>query len=123
MTVRRLDPETGDIVTSGNQFVSEQTEVGQTISTRLKLYYGEYFRDITEGTPWFQSILTKQGTLSSKDGIIKSRIVQTPDVQQLIEYTTDYDINERRYSVNGRVLSTYGVTDFNFSGVASGATN
>ena len=33
MTVRRLDDETGDIVTRGQQFITGQSEVAQTVLT------------------------------------------------------------------------------------------
>lgn len=108
MTVRRLDPVTGDISTSGVQFISQREEIAQTIRTRLRLFLGEYFRNINEGTPWFQSILTKRGTLSNKDAIIKQRIVRTDGVTRIIEYSTDYDINARIYSISAVVETIYG---------------
>lgn len=117
MTVRKLDPVTGDIVTSGQQFTNGQDEIAQTIRTRLKLFLGEYFRDITDGTPWFQSILTKRGTLSSKDAIIKRRLRQTEGVTQLIEFTTDYDIQSRKYTVNAKVDTPFGIVPINFNEV------
>lgn len=115
MTVRKLDPVTGDIVTSGVQFTSEQDEIAQTIRTRLKLFLGEYFRDITDGVPWFQSILIKTGTLTSKDAIIKQRIIQTEGVNNIAEFTSDYDINSRKYSINCIVNTQFGTVLINFS--------
>lgn len=107
MTVRALD-ENGDIVTSGNQFLTERQEVAQTISTRLKLFLGEYFRDINDGTPWYQSILPKNTSLDLKDGILKNRILQTPDVVRLLSYDAAYDVDLRKYSVSASVLTTFG---------------
>lgn len=115
MTVRRLDLTTGDIVTSGVQFISRQDEIAQTIRTRLRLFLGEYFRDITDGTPWFQSVLTKRGTLSSKDAIIKRRINQTDGVLNMVEFTTDYDIDSRTYSVRAIVETEFGNIPINFN--------
>lgn len=112
MTVRRLD-ENGDIVTSGVQFISERDEIAQTISTRLRLFLGEYFRDSTDGTPWFQDILGKGSTLTNKDAAIKRRIVQTDGVLQILTYDADYDINTRQYTVSGSVLTTFGEVLFN----------
>ena len=62
MTVRRLD-DNGDIATSGIQFIGQAEEIAQTVKTRLKLFLGEYFRDINDGTPWFQQILGKGSSL------------------------------------------------------------
>lgn len=110
MTVRRLDPTTGDIVTSGVQFTGGVEEIAQTVATRLRLYLGEYFRDITDGTPWYQSILGKEGTLSSKEAAIKNRIIRTEGVVRILEFNTDFDINTRKYSVTADILTTTGET-------------
>ena len=57
MTVRLLDSDSdGDITTSGQQFTTEVEEIAQTVKTRLRLFLGEYFRDVTDGTPWWESI-------------------------------------------------------------------
>lgn len=112
MTVRRLD-ENGDIVTSGVQFISEREEIAQTIRTRLRLFFGEYFRDSQDGTPWFEQVLGKGSTLTNTDAAIKRRIVQTPNVLQILTYDADYDINTRQYDVTGSVLTTFGEVAFN----------
>jgi hypothetical protein len=117
MTVRRIDSITGEIVTSGTQFLTGREEVAQTIGTRLKQFLGEYFRDITQGTPWFQSILGKGGTLSTADAAIKTIIIETPDVSQILEYNADYDEDTRTYSITGQILTTFGVTDLTVNGV------
>lgn len=109
MTVRLLDSD-GDITTSGRQFTTEVEEVAQTVKTRLRLFLGEYFRDVTDGTPWWESILGKEGTLSSKEAIIKNRIIRTEGVTQLIEFNTDFDINTRAYTVTAGILTQYGST-------------
>lgn len=109
MTVRLLDSD-GDIATSGRQFTTEVEEVAQTVKTRLRLFLGEYFRDVTDGTPWWESILGKEGTLSSKEAIIKNRIIRTEGVTQLIEFNTDFDINTRAYTVTAGILTQYGST-------------
>jgi hypothetical protein len=120
MTVRKLD-ENGDITTSGVQFFTGKEEIAQTISTRLKLFMGEYFRDIKDGTPWFQSILGKgQNGLGSKDAIIRRRIVQTEGVLQLTKYETDFDIVTREYKVEAAVLTELGEVPVSVSGVIEG---
>lgn len=109
MTVRRLDSETGDIVTSGVQFITEREEVAQTIVTRIKLFYAEYFRDITDGTQWFEIILNKQAGPSARDAEIKRRIIETENVERILSFSSDYDITTRTYTVSTEVLSTFGL--------------
>lgn len=111
MTVRRLDSVTGDIVTSGQQFIIEKDEIAQTIRTRLTLYLGEYFRDITDGTPWYEQILGKFKSLDTIEAVLRARIANTPGVVRLISFATDFDVNSRKYSVTAGVLTTYGIID------------
>lgn len=108
MTVRKIDPETGDIVTSGTQFITGVDEIAQTVKTRLGLFLGEYFRDITEGTPWWESILGKEGTLSSKEAVLKNRILRTEGVTGLTSFSTEFDLATRQYTVKAGVLTIYG---------------
>ena len=115
MTVRRISA-TGGIVTSGVQFLTGREEIAQTIRTRLRLFLGEYFRDITIGTPWFQTILVKATTLSSKDAQLRRVIIQTPGVTQIIDFTTDYDIDTRQYTITGQVLTPFGVVSLDLGG-------
>lgn len=119
MTVRRLDPVTGDIVTSGTQFITGREEIAQTIKTRLNLFYGEYFRDITDGTQWFENILAKNTTLSSKDAELKRRILQTDGAVNLISFESDYNIDARTFTVTASVLTTFGQLELEqYEGVA-----
>ena len=113
MTVRNIDPETGDIVTSGVQFIRQRDEIAQTIRTRLRLFLGEYFRDVTDGTPWFQTVLTKRGALSSKDSIVRRRIQQTPGVVRVESFVTDYDVDLRKYTITASVITDFGVIQLN----------
>jgi hypothetical protein len=114
MTVRLLDAD-GDITTSGTQFTTGVNEIAQTVATRLRLFLGEYFRDVTDGTPWWESILGKNGTLSSKEAAIKSRIIRTDGVVRLTSFSTDFNINTRVYTVTAGILTTYGETEITVS--------
>lgn len=116
MTVRRLDGN-GDIVTSGTQFLTGVDEVAQTISTRCKLFLGEYFRDITEGTPWFQQVFNKSTDEQTRESVLRNRIAQTPNVVRITSFETDFDIASRTWSVNCSVLTTYGQTTIETTGI------
>lgn len=108
MTVRKLD-ENGDIVTRGVQFISERDEIAQTIRTRLRLFLGEYFRDITDGTPWFEQILGKGTSMDAREAALRNRIVNTPGVVRLTSFTTDFNLSSRKYTVTAGALTTYGL--------------
>lgn len=114
MRVRRLD-ENGDLVTRGQMFLTEKEAIAQTIVTRLKLFLGEYFRDITDGTPWFQQILGKFENLNAVEAIIRNRIARSPGVVRLLAFSLDYDLDSRSLSVSASVLTTYGEQDITFT--------
>lgn len=115
MTVRRLD-ENGDIVTRGSQFFGGREEIAQTVRTRLALYLGEYFRDITDGTPWYEQILGKFASLDTVEAVLRARIANTPGVIRLTSFTTDFDINTRKYSVTAGILTQFGIDEVTFNG-------
>lgn len=117
MTVRRLDAETGDIVTRGSQFFNGgREEIEQTIRTRLWLYLGEYFRDVTDGTPWHEQILGKFASLSTVEAVLRARIANTPGVIRLVSFSTDFDVNTRKYSFSAQALTAQGLVELGFDG-------
>lgn len=112
---RRLD-ENGDPVIGGKVWIYDIEAVAQTIDTRLKLFAGEYWRDVTDGTPWIENILTKNNrtnTLQSKITILKERILQTGGVISILSWKTDFNYPERKLVINADILTEFGVTSIN----------
>jgi hypothetical protein len=116
MTVRRLQDD-GDIATSGTQFISGADEIAQTIKTRLKLFLGEYFRNILEGTPWFEQILGKAQSLDVAEATIRQRIAQTNGVVSIFRFETDFDLITRKYSVAASVQTAFGPISFELTDI------
>jgi len=114
MQVRRLN-EAGDLVTRGNMFLTDRSAIAQTIVTRLKLFLGEYFRDVRDGTPWFQQILGKFENMNAVEAIIRNRIVRTQGVVRLLAFGMDYDLPTRALSVSAQVLTIYGEQEIQFT--------
>jgi hypothetical protein len=115
MTVRRLDDD-GDIVTQGQQFIKGREEIAQTVKTRLKLFLGEYFRDITDGTPWYEQVLGKFVSLDTAEAVLRARIANTQGVIQLTSFSTNFDIAERKYSVTAGILTQFGADEVSING-------
>lgn len=115
MTVRRLG-EDGDIVTQGQQFIQQREEIAQTVLTRLRLFLGEYFRDITDGTPWHEQILGKFASLSTVEAVLRARIANTPGVIRLTSFNADFDLASRRYSFTAGILTEFGLDEITFNG-------
>lgn len=107
MTVRALT-EDGGIITSGKHFISGKEEIAQTIKTRLKLFFGEYFRDTTDGTRWFEDILGKGNVSGSADSEVRRRISQTNGVGGIIDYSSNFDFANRTFSISCSVSTVAG---------------
>jgi len=114
MQVRRLD-DSGDLITRGQMFLSGQEAIAQTISTRLKLFYGEYFRDVTDGTPWFQQILGKFENMNAVEALLRNRIARSPGVIRLLSFALQFDLPTRKLSVQASVLTVYGAQDVTYT--------
>ena len=113
MRVRKLDSN-GDIVTSGVTWATEAEAVAQTVKTRLRLFLGEYFRDITVGVPWLSQsngeagILAKGFSQDQVESLLRLTIAQTDEVLQILEFESTYDINTRKVSIKATILTKYG---------------
>lgn len=104
MRYRQLD-ENFDYTIS--KFLVDSPEcVGQAVKTRLLLWMGEWFMDTNDGTPYLQDIV---GVDTNYDLEIKARILETPGVNEIIEYSSS--VNElRQLSVNTTLDTIYGQT-------------
>lgn len=113
MIVRKLD-ENGDIVTSGSKWATDQECIAQTIKTRLRLLLGEYFRDVTDGMPWFrkrngeEGILGKGFSFAQVESIIRKRIHDTEGVLKLLSFNANFSVETRKLSIRCQVLTKFG---------------
>ena len=115
-TVRKLD-ENGDMCLSGSVWLYDIDAVTQTINTRLKLFSKEYWRDVSEGTPWLKEILGKtnsQNTLSYKENLIKDRMLGTFGVLSILEWSSDFDNSSRKLSIKASILTEFGATSITY---------
>ncbi len=96
---------------SAGSFLSGAAAVAQAITTNLKLLLGEWFEDVSLGTPLFQSILGVSGTpanVQSIDLIVRSRILSTQGVAAITAFTSSYA--NRTYSCTVTVSTVGGGT-------------
>lgn len=73
-----------------NFLVDTPACVAQRVLTRLKLWTGEWFVDTTEGTPWLTQILSAnvKNTVPLYDRAIRNRVLQTPGVTGIEDYSS-----------------------------------
>lgn len=107
MRYRQLDAS-GDYTL--NAFLANSPQaVGQAIKTRLALITGEYWLNVTEGTPWRTQVLGKY-TSNAYDAVLKSRILKTQGVLSIDAYDSQLDRNTRALTVTATVSTIYGAT-------------
>ena len=112
MRYRRQD-ENGDY-TFGNGLnnfhIDNVDAVAQAIDTRLKLWVGEWFADVSDGTGWSQAILGKHSQ-NLYELTLRQRVLDTQGVISIQEFQSALDPNTRSLVVTMVVETVYGQTD------------
>ncbi|HMD69401.1 MAG TPA: hypothetical protein VKF42_11020 [Chitinivibrionales bacterium] len=119
-----VDPKTGDLMFNADAgaysdyindggIVAGKDQVRQNIEDRLRMVYGEWFLNTEIGVPWFDKVLVKNPDLSAIDIILKSTILDTIEVTELLAYKSALDRTRRKFSVTFTALSIYGNIVFN----------
>jgi hypothetical protein len=114
MRVRRQDSN-GDMTFGLGRanFYRDQPEgVAQVVTTRLGLWLGEWFIDINDGTPWNTQVLGKY-TGGTRDIVVRSRVLGTPDVTGIAFYESRTDADLRTFTVEMTIDTAYGVAKVN----------
>lgn len=106
MRYRQLD-SAGDYCVSLPYFVNTPQTVAQAVLTRLKLWQGEWFLNVTDGTPYNQSIVGKQFNVNP-DTYIKQRILGTPGVTSILSFQSTYNGSTRALNVTASISTLYG---------------
>lgn len=81
--------------------------VAQAVSTRFELWRGQWFLDVTEGTPYIQSVLGKQRS-DVYILAIRERIQTTPGVLAILSFNTNNDGTTRRVTFSATIDTIYG---------------
>lgn len=113
MRYRKQD-ENGDYQfgSSLNNFHIDNSEaVSQAIDTRLKLWMGEWFADLSDGTGWSQAILGKQSN-NLYELTLRQRVLETKGVSSIQDFQSFLDSDSRKLTVTMFVNTIYGQLDF-----------
>jgi hypothetical protein len=108
---RALDPNLDFTFGRGiqNFLIDSPSAVAQAIYTRLCLWTGEWWLDLSEGTPWLQQVLGKpRQPGSSPDTAIRARILGTPYVTRMTNYASAFNPTNRSWTVSCVVFTAFG---------------
>lgn len=93
--------------------------VGQAAMTRLQLWFGEWYLNVDEGTPYLQGILGKHNKTVA-DITLQERVLNTQGATDLSDYESILNADTRRLSVVTCVLDTiYGPTPVTYQNYAN----
>lgn len=109
MTAIALD-ENNDAYLKGGQIARATGAdfVVQSIRTRLKLYLGEWWLDLTAGVPWYQDIHVQPANVPQAEATLKATILGTAGVESLISFDATFDRQTRALVVTFEALTIYG---------------
>lgn len=101
--IRAWDRDAGDLVTQGEHFLTGKEATAAGIYHRLRMFFGEWWLDLTDGTPWFQSILGK-APQDLAEIALKQRILSAPGVISIMAFSFQSDAQARHITVDCTVL-------------------
>lgn len=88
--------------------VEEDDQVAQNLLIRLRFFKGEWFLNVNDGIPYYQSILVKNPDGALVRSIFKEAILTTPDVTKLLSFTADLNVSPRQAEVDFTVATIFG---------------
>lgn len=109
MRVRKLDAN-GDMQFGhglSDYWINDYRGVGQVIWTRLRLWQGQWFLNVQDGTPWMTQVLGKY-TEDLRDLTVQDRIYGTPGVVSIRNYDSELNRQSRDWTVHAEVDTIYG---------------
>jgi len=106
-----LDVITGDLAIDklDLSIIQGADAVRQQLYIKLNLWVEEWFLDTEFGTPYLQSILGKQITLGGAIAALKKSILEIDDVDDLQEFSFNFDRAKRNLVVNFVCSTPFGL--------------
>ena len=108
------DINTSDIVLQNGDIlmIDNAERVAQQILITLRFWYGEWFLNTTEGTPYLEYILVKQPNMAHIRQILTEQIQSVEGVKSVTDMELTFDQRERHLLVEYTADTDYGlVTD------------
>ena len=108
------DINTSDIVLQNGDImmIDDAARIAQQILITLRFWYGEWFLNTTEGTPYLEYILVKQPNMSHIRQILTEQIQSVEGVKAVTDMELAFDQRERHLLVEYTADTDYGlVTD------------
>jgi hypothetical protein len=81
-------------------YLVDDPAIGQNIQTRLLLFLGEWFLDVTDGTPWGSVLDIKPMDSRAVETVIRQRVLDTDGVTDITAYSFLFDPVSRKATIS-----------------------
>jgi len=110
-----LDKKTHDLIFEDFDFklYEETDQIMQNLNIRLRFFLGEWFLDILQGLPYYESFFIKAPNLIHADAYLKNEILTTRGIVEITEFETSFEPKKRVYRVKFSAISISGEPLFN----------
>jgi hypothetical protein len=89
-------------------FLSGADAVAQLINTRLLLFLGEWFLNLQDGLPLWQTILGQAANVTVINAAIQARILATPYVVSVTSVSGEFNQSTGQFSYSAQVSTVFG---------------
>ena len=105
-----LDSTTGDLLLKNFdlQLIDGRDQIAQNLAIRLRFILGEWFLDITAGVPYYDDFFIKAPNQIRIESILKEEILNTPGIDKILSFSSNFDAHRRAYSVSFSVDTLQG---------------
>ena len=105
-----LDPFNHDLLITNFDLstVDDVDQITQNLGIRLRFFLGEWFLNIGVGVPYYQSILVKSPNQINVESALKSEIINTVGISEILSFASQYDNRTRQFSLQFSALSDAG---------------
>lgn len=96
------------LLTDGDlELIYDGEETAQAAKIAILFIRGDWFLNLLEGLPWFTEMFSTQVAYSRKRDLIKSAILETTGVIQLVQFTFDKDNTNRKVDISFTVKTEF----------------
>lgn len=110
LAINRQDGSNDIIITAGNLQLQQGIDfVAQRLFQRLDIRKGEWFLDASFGVPYNEQILVRNPNLSAISAVLRERILSTPEVTRVENFSLDFDNTTGLLSLDFEAKTPFGV--------------
>lgn len=107
MRYRALDEDGDMTIGNKNAYIDGATAVRQAVVTRLRQLIYEWWEQVDDGVPYWQSVIATRD-VKEAERIIRQRIQNTKHVLSILHFETDWDNENRKLTIKAAIQSDYG---------------